>query len=125
LNGLEGTWTADFTLSGTITTPEGDMEYSESFNETWFITTNSIISYDSLIWNYNGEVLMADLNYNFYGFDESCGIGEISIATKIQIKIKPNSSNGNICGIAQFNFWTDICGYASGILDITGNLTKN
>ena len=126
LAGLEGTWDYVMICDGVITGPGGSIPFADTSTGFLIIDRNSIVCNhgDPCVWSYNGSRLTMDWASSESFSDPDCG-DVLVIGTEHEIvALSPGATVGNITGTISIDFTTEFCGDMSGVLPLTGNMTK-
>jgi hypothetical protein len=126
LTGLAGVWDYVMIVDGQITGPGGSVTLKETFTGYYIINTNSVIDDegDPWVWSYNGSTLTIEYAGSGSFWDPDCGDIYATQKDKASIPLVPGATVGNVSGTIDVTFNTDLCGELTGVLPITGTMTK-
>ena len=126
LSGLEGTWDYNVVVDGTISGPGGSVPFKDTFSGYYIIGRNSIIDDygDAMVWSYDGSTLSIQWAGSGTFWDADCGDVLVSMSLHKTVPVAPGATVANIGGTMNLSFTTEFCGNMSGVLPMTGNMTR-
>lgn len=124
LSGLEGTWTVNLSYSGTLSSPFGDENISDSGVGTWVISKNEIDSGFPLEWSYNGSTLNVHWQTTAQSNDPICGTVETTVDAQLAIAITPSGTSSGITGSGIVTRAREKCNDSTGTISYTGTISR-
>ena len=125
LAGLEGIWDYHYICTGTLTGSGGSIPFNMDIDGIFNIGRNSISDgSEPVTWSYDGATLgITDAATEVY-WDPTCGDEYMTGLLSLTIPVAPGATVANIGGSVSMDMVTEFCGDASGVFQISGNMTR-